>query len=874
MDVITTHTNADFDALASMVAAKKLYPDAVLVFPGSKDKSIRDFLLKSTLYFLEFEKSAKIKLEDITRLILVDIRQAKRIGKFAKLYKQKNVEIHIYDHHPVSGDDIKGTVELIKPYGSTTSILCELLQKKNIFLSPEESTVLMLGIYEDTGNLTFSSTTSEDFICASYLLKQGANLNIVSDFAIKEITSTQVSILNELLENYTIHSIHGIDIMITKASTEVFVDDFAVLVHKLKNMENVNVLFAIAAMDDRIFIVGRSRITDVNAGEILSEFGGGGHSSAASAAIHDLTLAQTEQKLIKVLNNKIIPKKIASAFMAAPVKTIDCNDTLKKASSLLTRYNINVLPVVKENKLKGLISRQIIEKAKFHGLKNSKVSDYMTNEFSTVTLNTDLNKIKNIIIDNNQRFLPVLSNKKLVGAITRTDLLRALHLDSASDDMQTEIISQHARKKRMKSILSERLPHDLLFILKDAGKTADKLGCKLYAVGGFVRDIFLHFINYDIDIVVEGDGIHFAKIFAKKHGCKVKIYKQFGTAVIDFDDGLKIDIASSRLEYYEKPAALPRVEWSSIKLDLYRRDFIINTLAVQLNASSFGDLTDFFGARRDIKEKTIRVLHNLSFVEDPSRIFRAIRFEQRFNFHLSKLTKSLIENAVKMEFLNNLGGKRLFTELIILLKEDNVDSIINRLNDFNLLKFFHPSIVYDTNLRSMINNIQDVLSWYDLLYLENKYEKWMVYLLALLDSLKIDDVEKNVKYFDLKNKLANPIRIAKGSGNDVLSKLSKKRTIKNSDIYKLLKDIPVEVCLYLMAKTNRQVTKKSFSNYISKLQNIKLHVKGNDLKKLGILPGQIYKEIFDSVFDAVLNEKVSGKEEEIKFIKKKYRLSN
>ena len=208
------------------------------------------------------------------------------------------------------------------------------------------------------------------------------------------------------------------------------------------------------------------------------------------------------------------------------------------------------------------------------------------------------------------------------------------------------------------------------------------------------------------------------------------------------------------------------------------------------------------------------------------------------------------------------------------LKEDNVDSIINRLNDFNLLKFIHPSIVYDTNLRSMINNIQDVLSWYDLLYLENKYEKWMVYLLALLDSLKIDDVEKNVKYFDLKNKLANPIRIAKGSGNDVLSKLSKKRTIKNSDIYKLLKDIPVEVCLYLMAKTNRQVTKKSFSNYISKLQNIKLHVKGNDLKKLGILPGQIYKEIFDSVFDAVLNEKVSGKEEEIKFIKKKYRLSN
>jgi tRNA nucleotidyltransferase (CCA-adding enzyme) len=291
---------------------------------------------------------------------------------------------------------------------------------------------------------------------------------------------------------------------------------------------------------------------------------------------------------------------------------------------------------------------------------------------------------------------------------------------------------------------------------------------------------------------------------------------------------------------------------------------------VQLNASFFGELTDFFSARRDIKEKSIRVMHNLSFVEDPSRIFRAIRFEQRFNFNLSKLTKSLIENAVKMEFLNDLGGKRLFTELLILLKEDKVVSIINRLNDFNLLQFIHPSIEYNSNLKNIIKNINDVLSWYDLLYLENGYQRWQVYLLALLDPIKTDEIEKLIKAFDIKNKLANPIRIAKGPGNDVLFKLLKKRTIKNSEIYKLLKDIPVEVCLYAMAKTNRQITKKAYSTYFSKLQNIKIHVRGNDLKKLGISPGEIYKQIFDATLDVVLNEKVSGKEEEIKFIKKKF----
>ena len=170
MDVITTHINADFDALASMVAAKKLYPDAHLVFPGSKEKSIRDFLLKSTLYFLDIEKSAKIKIKDVDRLILVDIRQAKRIGKFAQLCSEKDVKIHIYDHHPSSSDDIKGDLEVLKPYGSTTALICEILAKKKIHLTPEEATVLMLGIYEDTGNLTFSSTTSADYNAASYLL--------------------------------------------------------------------------------------------------------------------------------------------------------------------------------------------------------------------------------------------------------------------------------------------------------------------------------------------------------------------------------------------------------------------------------------------------------------------------------------------------------------------------------------------------------------------------------------------------------------------------------------------------------------------------------------------------------------------------------
>ena len=173
---------------------------------------------------------------------------------------------------------------------------------------------------------------------------------------------------------------------------------------------------------------------------------------------------------------------------------------------------------------------------------------------------------------------------------------------------------------------------------KKIGKTAEDFNYNAYVIGGFVRDLFLYRSNEDIDVVIEGDGIAFARQFSKEMGTRVHTHEKFGTAVVIFPDGFKIDVASARMEYYKFPAALPTVEMSSLKLDLFRRDFTINTLAIELNPEKFGKLLDFFSAQKDIKDKVLRVLHNLSFVEDPTRVFRALRFEQRFGFTIGKLT--------------------------------------------------------------------------------------------------------------------------------------------------------------------------------------------------------------------------------------------
>ncbi|MDY6856372.1 MAG: CBS domain-containing protein [Thermodesulfobacteriota bacterium] len=874
MEVITTHINADFDALASMLAAKKLYTKAVIAFSGSQEKGLRDFFIQSTMYLFEIERLKNINFEDIDRLILVDTRQTSRIGKFSEILSRPGLEIHIYDHHPPSSEDISGSLEVIKEVGATTTILTQVLQDRKIDITPDEATVMALGIYEDTGSFTFTSTTGDDYIAAAYLLSKGANLNTVSDIITREFTVEDISLLNDLIESGTTHNINGIEIVIAKISTDKYFGDFAVLVHKMRDIKNINVLFVLARMEDRVHLVCRSRVDHVNVGEIAVEFGGGGHPTAASATIKDLTMIQLEEKLLNILHNKVGSQIYAKDIMAFPVKVIETTESLQKAGELLTRYNINVLPIVRDDQLCGLISRQIIEKAVFHGLKNLSVAEYMSSDFFTVSPDTPLIKIQDIMISNNQRFLPVVDKRKVVGTITRTQVLRAMQDDLLSKSSYSESSSNHTpsyvRKKPILKLIEEQLEKKILNILKALGQKAEELHYKAFLVGGIVRDIILRRQNLDIDVVVEGDGIDLARHFSKDFSCKVRYHKKFGTANLIFPDELKIDIATARLEYYDSPAALPNVELSSIKLDLYRRDFTMNTLAIRLNPSGFGELIDFYGAQKDIKEKIIRVIHNLSFVEDPTRIFRAIRFEQRFDFKIGKHTVKLIKNAVKMNFLVHLDGYRLFSELLLLFQEEKPVEIVKRLVHLNILKFIHPSIVFNDRMKSTMENIKEIIAWFDLLFLEEKYEKWLIYFFGLVDSLSNQEILEICLRLSMTEK--DKKRLINGMRNteDILRQFNNRKKMKKSDIYHILRSFPTEALLYTMAKTNKNHIKRALSLYFIQLKETYTILNGEDLKSLGITPGKIFKTILDDLLSAKLDGMVETRQHEIDFVKKKY----
>lgn len=869
LEVITTHINADFDALASMIAAKKLYPQAVLVFPGSQERSLRDFFIHSTLYALEVEKVKHIPLQDVRRLILVDTRQVSRIGRFSEIISKPEMEIHIYDHHPPSSDDIHGSLEVISEVGATVTLLLEILQQKGIEITPDEATIMLLGIYEDTGNLTFPSTREEDFRAAGYLVRKGANLNIISNVITKELTSEQIFLLNDLIQSAKRYRIHGVEIVVAQASTERYVGDIAILVHKLKDMENLNVLFALVQMEGRIYLIGRSRIEEVNVSEVLSEFGGGGHPTAASATIKGMTLIEVHDQLLKILRETIKPKKLAREVMVYPVKTIEPDRTLMEAKEILIRYPIDILPVVEGERVVGLISRETVEKGIYHGLNEALVRDYMTSEFSMVSPETPFSRVRELLISQNQALLPVVEKDRLVGIITIQELMQVIHQEAVKADQ--EGLPLVPRKKMISKLMRERFPERIHELLVQFGKVGDDLGYSVYAIGGFVRDLLMRVENFDIDIVVEGDGIRLAEEFEKRFPpCRIRTHRKFGTAIILFPDGLKVDVATARLEVYESPAALPKVERTSLKADLYRRDFTINTLAIRLNSENFGELIDFFGGIKDIKDKVIRVLHNLSFVEDPTRIFRAIRFEQRFKFQIAKHTQNLMRNAVELGLIDRLSGGRIFSELVLILEEGNPIPALKRMRDFNLFPLLHPHLQLDEERILLFEQIHQVINWFDLLFLEEKYERWLIYFYGLIEGLSENHSMELCDRLNLNEKLKKKVMEGRQQAHQALLQFfswnQQGREPKRSEIFTLLDPLSTELKLFMMAKTTQATTRRYISLYFTQLKDTRPLLKGSDLIQLGIKPGPLIKKSLEELRKARLDEEVKTREDEIKFL--------
>jgi tRNA nucleotidyltransferase (CCA-adding enzyme) len=388
-----------------------------------------------------------------------------------------------------------------------------------------------------------------------------------------------------------------------------------------------------------------------------------------------------------------------------------------------------------------------------------------------------------------------------------------------------------------------------------------------------VRDLILNEENTDVDLVVEGNGINYAKKLAKLLKGLVTIHPKFQTAVIALAGHLKIDVASSRTEYYEHPASLPTIERGMVRQDLYRRDFTINTLAIDLSGAAFGTLVDYFGGRRDIREGKIRALQSLSFIEDPTRVYRAIRFAARFGFEIAKETQHLIGVASKKGIFDRLSGRRIMKELELIFEDEHAVKAIRMMDSFHLLEFFSKEMRLTKSSYSILEQIEEVLAWYRLLYLCEKPKSWNIYLMGLCDAMDEKARTETAERLGLSGREKEKFLRYKFWIHQFVSEIQRKERFRMSDIYFLCSDLPLEIILFLIARTGRLELKKALTKYLLNYRKMKLEIDGEDLKSLGLKPGPAFADLFRLILKAKIEGRVRKKKDEIslalKLIKKR-----
>ena len=485
----------------------------------------------------------------------------------------------------------------------------------------------------------------------------------------------------------------------------------------------------------------------------------------------------------------------------------------------------------------------------------------MRRNIKSLAPDAPLRDISSIIVGGRQRLVPIVDKDLVVGVVTRTDLINVM---TSEPGQVLDYQENNSRERNVAKLLRDRLPARVRHLLELAGRLGQRLNMPVYVVGGFVRDLLLDRPNHDVDFVVEGEGVAFARALAAELGGRVREHRKFLTSMVIYhdEDGLeqRIDVATARLEYYESPAALPTVELSSIKMDLFRRDFTINALAIRLDCTPYGQLVDFFGGQRDIKEGVLRVLHTLSFVEDPTRSLRAVRFEQRYGFHIGPSAEKLIKNLLSLHMLDKLSGKRIFNEYTHICDEDDPAACFERLDGLGLLRALGPSLTLTPSKRQILQQVRSMLNWYRLLYFDESVENWLIYFLALGHRLNYAEVSANFAALGLPEGRKQEILQQRESMRHVQPKLARWQkafeagTGRISELYLLLEKFSLEFLLYIMAGVEDSGLQKNLSRYITQWRREKPDIDGRDLRDMGIAPGPL----FGRILRAVLVGKLDG----------------
>lgn len=887
MIIIATHSGSDFDAIASLVAAKKLYPNAEIANPGNMEQNVRKFLSihSDLIYMLE---PSLIDPSAVERVIMVDCNRPERLNLPEALIQKiddaikrdNNGFLYIFDHHPVPVEIGSSKYFEFEECGATVTILVELIRESGIDLDQFEATLLSLGVHEDTGSLTFMSTTPRDAKALAWLMERGARIDVIEEFIRTELSEDRKELLSVLEENAVIKDYSGVKVAIAWAACEDYIEGLSYLGNHIMASTDSDAAFLIVENKQSLQIAGSSRGHFIDVNEVLKELGGGGHKNIATAILRGEQISTVRKRLEITIEENVLYPLLARDIMNSKFKTVKETAGITEASREMSLLGLNEMLVENdEERVVGIISRRDTDRAAHHNLSHAPVKGFMSKNVIKVSSELPIHDIRRIMISKNIGHVLIDSEKGEGGFISRGDVLRALYGSQYANSGFGAHILPYSDKGEIISRIRETLPPKYWEFLRQASAVSDEMESECYLVGGVVRDIILCQRNLDIDLVVEGDGIAFAERLAQDLGAVTRSHRKFGTSVIMLAGGGYVDVASARAEFYEQPAALPTVMPSSIAQDLYRRDFTINTMAIALSEERFGELIDFYGGMSDLRKGIIRALHNLSFVEDPTRIFRAVRFEGRFGFRMEPQTEENAKRALDMDLIERMSPVRVRDELIPILSEETAFGALKRLKQLKALECIEKDIPVERELFRKISLINENTEAYKEIYNasehathtsfgKEEYEirQWVLRLTALCSEMKTDSMERFLNTLLFRRNIRRIILLSLRDTQSVIDSL-KLSDAKNSVIIDALEGKSPENMAYLFAVSDSSEARSNIERFLKELFYIKPDVGRDDLRAMGIKPskeaGAALRELRKELADGA----VLSRQEQMEIIK-------
>ncbi len=857
MRLILTHENTDFDALASLLAAHKLDPAATPVLPRRLNRNVRQFatLYSDVLPFVQMADLRRHRLESVTVVDTQSIISVKGL--------KPDTPVHFIDHHPLNRELQPHWTFSGEPTGANTTLLCEQLQERGAALTPIEATLMLLGVYEDTGCLIYGTTTLRDVRCAAWLMEQGADVDVVRHYMNLPLSDDQRDLYERLLENARTLDIQGRPVVVTSARAPELTEEVSSIAHKLRDLLEPSALFMLVELPTHVQLVARSTGEEVDVSQVAAHFGGGGHNRAAAALIRDRALEDVEAELIEMLPGVVQPRATVADLMSHGVQTVQATDSAHRVERRMRRTGHEGYPVLDGGRLVGLLTRRAVDRALDHGRGDTPVSELMDAGTFTVQPTDSLEQLQQVMLRSGWGQVPVVDgNGALLGVVTRTDLIKLW-----GQQREDGVISP----AEVVGLLEEALPPETMRLVRQISRTAQEMRFGLYIVAGLVRDLLLKEpMNKDIDFVVEGDAIALVKELTQRYGGSYRSHERFGTAKWILTNGTReeprapgllaaIDFVTARTEFYAHPSALPTVQHSSIKQDLHRRDFTINTLAIRLVPEPFGQLLDFWGGGRDLRAGVIRVLHSLSFVEDPTRMLRAVRLEQRLGFTIEPRTLELIGKALPL--LDRVSGARLRHEFEAILHEARPEAALERLDRLGVLRQIHPALHVDEWLVVALEDLRAARerpAWPAL----GAYQvEWWELPAFILMTFRATDEERHgaCKRLRVKRSTVDALDLAQILRRRLPDLETPQRP---SVVTKWLEPFGDAVLAAGWAATPSATARAQIAEYAARLRYVQPFIDGDDLKAMGLKPGPLFGRILRRLRAAWLDGEVKSFEEE------------